>query len=196
MSSRGNDLNLQDWSSQSVNKIESTAIMPNISDMPIPPQFPGHIPRPAPNGMYPIPGMMVPGMSPGMPAPGMGFMPGMIPPFGMPNFPRGNAVGTSIPNLGLGMPPVVGLAKPSVSNANNSSTSTNIGDPNNDASLWAEHSAPSGQKYWYNSVSLVSTYEKPFCLKTPEERSLPTCEWKEYAIGDGRVYYSNGKESS
>ncbi len=72
---------------------------------------------------------------------------------------------------------------------------TVIGDPNNDVSCWAEHESEAGKKYWYNRVSLVSTYDKPFCLKTPEERSIPACEWKEYAAADGKKYYSNGKES-
>ncbi len=71
-----------------------------------------------------------------------------------------------------------------------------IGDPNNNASYWGEHVAPdSGRKYWYNRVSLTSTYEKPFCLKTPEERSIPPCRWKEYTA-DGKTYYSNGTEST
>lgn len=68
-------------------------------------------------------------------------------------------------------------------------------DPNNDVSCWAEHESDTGKKYWYNRVSLVSTYDKPFCLKTPEERSIPPCAWKEYASADGKKYYSNGKES-
>jgi hypothetical protein len=67
-------------------------------------------------------------------------------------------------------------------------------DPNNDVSLWSEHKSEVGRVYWYNSVSRVSTYEKPFCLKTHEERAVPPCPWKEYH-SDGRVYYSNGKES-
>lgn len=68
-------------------------------------------------------------------------------------------------------------------------------DPNNDVSCWAEHESDTGKKYWYNRVSLVSTYDKPFCLKSPEERSIPPCAWKEYASADGKKYYSNGKES-
>jgi pre-mRNA-processing factor 40 len=69
-------------------------------------------------------------------------------------------------------------------------------DPNNDVSCWAEHESEAGLKYWYNRVTLVSTYDKPFCLKTPEERAIPPCAWKEYTAADGKKYYSNGKEST
>ncbi len=69
-------------------------------------------------------------------------------------------------------------------------------DPANDVTCWAEHESEAGLKYWYNRVTLVSTYDKPFCLKTPEERSIPACAWKEYTAADDKKYYSNGKESS
>jgi hypothetical protein len=69
-------------------------------------------------------------------------------------------------------------------------------DPNNDVTCWAEHESDAGLKYWYNRVTLVSTYDKPFCLKTPEERSIPPCAWKEYTAADDKKYYSNGKEST
>lgn len=75
---------------------------------------------------------------------------------------------------------------------------TAIGDPNNDATNWTEHDVPSdGRKYWYNRATLSSTYEKPFCLKTPEERSIPPCKYKEYTTTDGsnKKYYSDGKDS-
>lgn len=69
-----------------------------------------------------------------------------------------------------------------------------VGDPNNDLSCWTEYSSDEGRKYWYNKITLVSTYDKPFCLKTPEERSIPACKWKEYSA-DGKKYYSDGNES-
>ena len=68
--------------------------------------------------------------------------------------------------------------------------------PSNDITCWTEHKSDAGLKYWYNRVTLVSTYDKPFCLKTPEERSIPPCAWKEYTAADGKNYYSNGKEST
>ena len=70
-----------------------------------------------------------------------------------------------------------------------------VGDPNNEVSSWSEHEAEDKRKYWYNRVTGTSTYDKPFCLKTPEERSIPPCKWKEYTSGDGKKYYSDGKES-
>ena len=76
-----------------------------------------------------------------------------------------------------------------------SNSNTHTIDPSNDVSAWSEFSTPDGRQYWYNRVTLVSTYDKPFCLKTPEERSIPPCPWKEYATADGKKYYSNGVES-
>ena len=71
-----------------------------------------------------------------------------------------------------------------------------VGDPNNEVSSWSEHEAEDKRKYWYNRVNGTSTYDKPSCLKTPEERSIPPCKWKEYTAADGKKYYSDGKESS
>jgi hypothetical protein len=71
---------------------------------------------------------------------------------------------------------------------------SSISDPNNDASSWSQHETEDKRKYWYNRLSLMSSFEKPFCLKSPEERSIPPCPWKEYSSG-GRKYYSNGTES-
>lgn len=68
-------------------------------------------------------------------------------------------------------------------------------DPNNDVKAWSEHSGTDGRVYWFNKLTAVSTYEKPFCLKTPEERAIPPCPWKEYATPEGKKYYSNGTES-
>ena len=70
-----------------------------------------------------------------------------------------------------------------------------VGDPMNDMSSWSEHESEDKRKYWYNRVNGTSTYDKPFCLKTPEERSIPHCKWKEYTSADDKKYYSDGKES-
>ena len=70
-----------------------------------------------------------------------------------------------------------------------------LGDPMNDMSSWSEHESDDKRKYWYNRVNGTSTYDKPFCLKTPEERSIPHCKWKEYTSADDKKYYSDGKES-
>jgi hypothetical protein len=71
---------------------------------------------------------------------------------------------------------------------------TSGGDPNNEKTNWSVHIAPDGKKYWYNRVTEQSTFDKPFCLKTPEERSIPPCKWKEY-VANGQKYYSDGKDS-
>lgn len=78
---------------------------------------------------------------------------------------------------------------------NSSSNQNTVMDPNNDVSAWSEHNTEDGRKYWYNRITASSTYDKPFCLKTPEERSIPPCPWKEYVSPEGKKYYSNGTES-
>ncbi len=77
------------------------------------------------------------------------------------------------------------------------SITSGIIDPNNDVSSWSEHKTEDGRRYWYNNITKISTYDKPNCLKTPEERSIPACEWKEFTSNDGsnRKYYNNGIES-
>lgn len=120
----------------------------------------------------------------GQPFSNQNMIPNFVPPTPMP---MNMAMQLARPPLhGMASAPVQPKAPP---------PPTVIGDPNNDVSCWAEHESEAGKKYWYNRVSLVSTYDKPFCLKTPEERSIPACEWKEYAAADGKKYYSNGKES-
>ncbi len=125
-------------------------------------------------------------MGGGFPNPAL--IPSFVPPVSMPmHLSAGmsmSGLGTNRPTMPTAMPQPKAPPPPAV-----------IGDPNNDVSCWAEHESEAGKKYWYNRVSLVSTYDKPFCLKTPEERSIPACEWKEYAAADGKKYYSNGKES-
>jgi pre-mRNA-processing factor 40 len=73
--------------------------------------------------------------------------------------------------------------------------SQQLHDPNNDVTCWSEHLSPDGKKYWFNKATAVSTYDKPLVLKTPEERAIAPCAWKEY-VAEGRVYYSNGHEST
>lgn len=72
---------------------------------------------------------------------------------------------------------------------------TAVMDPNNDVSAWSMYESEDGRKYWHNRINNSSTYDKPFCLKTPEERSIPPCPWKEYKSPEGKLYYSNGTES-
>ena len=102
----------------------------------------------------------------------MGGMPGSAPTFGM-----GRPVPPMLPPRG---PP--------------GQAAVTTMDPNNDKSAWSTHDAPDGRKYWFNKLTNLSTYDKPLCLKTPEERSIPPCAWKEY-VADGKKYYNNGTES-
>ena len=77
-----------------------------------------------------------------------------------------------------------------------SSTAPTLNDPLNDVKSWTEHVSDVDKRvYWHNKVTKTSTYDKPECLKCPEERSIPPCRWKEYSK-DGKIYYSDGKESS
>ena len=72
-----------------------------------------------------------------------------------------------------------------------------IQDSNNDATAWSEHETEvDHRKYWFNKITQASTFEKPACLKTPEERSIAPCPWKEYSTADGRKYYSDGTETT
>lgn len=126
-------------------------------------------------------GMAIPqGGMPGMNGVPMGF-PG-VPPFGMPGM------------MPFGMPPRMPMMPNMMGKAPGASAPQQAVDPINDITCWGEHKTEDGRKYWFNKVTMVSTYDKPFCLKTPEERSIPPCPWKEYSA-DGKVYYSNGKES-
>lgn len=53
-------------------------------------------------------------------------------------------------------------------------------------SVWTEHKAPDGRKYYYNSATKQSSWEKP-----AELMSEPDTPWKEYTSPDGRKYYYN-----
>ena len=64
----------------------------------------------------------------------------------------------------------------------------------NDVTAWSEH-VHEGRQYWFNRINGTSTFDKPLVLKTPEERSIPPCPWKEYSTTEGKKYYSNGTES-
>ncbi|KAL4419958.1 hypothetical protein ABPG75_007056 [Micractinium tetrahymenae] len=64
---------------------------------------------------------------------------------------------------------------------------------------WTEHTAPDGRKYYYNSRTKQSSWEKPDELKTPAERAAAAAQpppaaasaWKEHTAPDGRKYYHN-----
>eukprot|EP00191_Tetraselmis_sp_GSL018_P019477 CAMPEP_0177582924 /NCGR_PEP_ID=MMETSP0419_2-20121207/3030_1 /TAXON_ID=582737 /ORGANISM="Tetraselmis sp., Strain GSL018" /LENGTH=858 /DNA_ID=CAMNT_0019072245 /DNA_START=64 /DNA_END=2641 /DNA_ORIENTATION=- len=56
---------------------------------------------------------------------------------------------------------------------------------------WTEHNAPDGRKYYYNSRTGKSSWEKPPELMTDIERADATTNWKEFTAKDGRKYYYN-----
>ena len=134
--------------------------------------------------VFQVPGAAALGLGRGMPflaAPGTLAAPGLGLGQGLGSFPQ---------SMGRGFPLGVAPRGPAPAPA-----PVAVGDPNNEVSSWSEHEAEDKRKYWYNRVTGTSTYDKPFCLKTPEERSIPPCKWKEYTSGDGKKYYSDGKES-
>ncbi len=115
-----------------------------------PPQEP-HFGMPPPGFMPPPGGQFMP--PPGGPPP-FGMPPGFPPPWGMP--PGGNGPPGFPP---WGMPPAGG------------------GGATNPAMLetcdWSEHVSPDGKKYYYNSKTGESVWDKPKDLTDFERRNLP-----------------------
>ncbi|SOS80280.1 pre-mRNA-processing factor 40, putative [Plasmodium sp. gorilla clade G1] len=55
---------------------------------------------------------------------------------------------------------------------------------------WVEMVAKNGRKFYYNSITKCSKWEKPNELKTKEEiRISEKTKWKEYSCSDGRKYW-------
>lgn len=63
--------------------------------------------------------------------------------------------------------------------------------PANPADQWTEHKAPDGRTYYYNSVTKLSSWQKPDQLKSPVELLLSQCPWKEHTADNGKIYYHN-----
>ncbi|CAM9429979.1 unnamed protein product, partial [Ectocarpus fasciculatus] len=143
--------------------------------MGVPPQgYPPYMPPGYPMATYP-----------GMPP--VQYPPAGVP--GAPAYPMAQPAYGQMP-MGAAMAPRPLAAKAPVAAA------SGIQDSNNDASAWSEHVTEKDQrKYWYNKMTQKSTFDKPACLKTPEERSIPPCPWKEYATAEGKKYYSDGKDT-
>ncbi|KAJ1548729.1 hypothetical protein HK405_016052, partial [Cladochytrium tenue] len=59
------------------------------------------------------------------------------------------------------------------------------------SSAWVAHTQPDGKVYYFNSATGTSTWQKPDELKTPLERALDACQWKEFKTEAGKSYYSN-----
>ena len=57
----------------------------------------------------------------------------------------------------------------------------------NSVRSWTEHKAPDGRCYYYNAATKQSSWEKPEELKTPAEKVLAACPWKEYKSETGKV---------
>lgn len=68
---------------------------------------------------------------------------------------------------------------------------------------WSEHTAPDGRKYYYNSRTKQSSWEKPVELVKAQEQAVagavpaasatavPSTDWKEFTAPNGRKYYYN-----
>ncbi|XP_033639312.1 pre-mRNA-processing factor 40 homolog B-like isoform X2 [Asterias rubens] len=183
---------------------------PGMMNMP-PPNFGG--PNMPPMGM---PGMPpgFPGMPPGMPP--MNLPPGMFPPgmgaFGM-GAPGGMNAGATNQkeehddtsqdtdsNKQVDQTANQPSSAPGSTAQTDSATSqSTAGQESKPAkkSDWAEHKAPDGRTYFYNSATKQSQWEKPNDLKTQAELLLSQSPWKEYKSDTGKVYYYNteAKES-
>nr|VZI12378.1 unnamed protein product [Spirometra erinaceieuropaei] len=59
------------------------------------------------------------------------------------------------------------------------------------SNTWVEHTSHDGRKYYYNTITKVTTWEKPDELKTAAERLLALCPWKEHKSESGKPYYYN-----
>ncbi|VDL90239.1 unnamed protein product [Schistocephalus solidus] len=59
------------------------------------------------------------------------------------------------------------------------------------SNTWVEHTSHDGRKYYYNTMTKVTTWEKPDELKTAAERLLALCPWKEHKSESGKPYYYN-----
>ncbi|KAF9581722.1 hypothetical protein BGW38_001160 [Lunasporangiospora selenospora] len=57
--------------------------------------------------------------------------------------------------------------------------------------LWVEYSHQDGRKYYHNSVTKETVWQKPNELKTSTELALDSCPWKEYTTSEGKRYYHN-----
>lgn len=48
------------------------------------------------------------------------------------------------------------------------------------SSPWSKHTSPDGRTYYYNTETKQSSWSKPDELKTPSEKLLSQCPWKEH----------------
>lgn len=60
----------------------------------------------------------------------------------------------------------------------------------NDPLLWTEHTNAEGRRYYYNKTTKQSSWDKPECMKSNDEK-LNNTVWKEYKTAEGKDYFFN-----
>ncbi|SCM24651.1 pre-mRNA-processing factor 40, putative [Plasmodium chabaudi adami] len=61
---------------------------------------------------------------------------------------------------------------------------------------WCEMTAKNGRKYYYNTITKISKWDKPDELKTKLElRISQNTKWKEYSCSDGRKYWHHEEKN-
>lgn len=68
-----------------------------------------------------------------------------------------------------------------------------LGEPINGTVWIAQKSSSNGLRYFYNTATKSSTWNKPEALMTVRERLLAQCVWKEHVSDEGKKYYFNSK---
>ncbi|VDO03804.1 unnamed protein product [Rodentolepis nana] len=58
---------------------------------------------------------------------------------------------------------------------------------------WTEHTSHDGRKYYYNTLTKVTTWDKPDELKSSSEKAISDCPWKEFIADSGKPYYYNSE---
>ncbi len=59
------------------------------------------------------------------------------------------------------------------------------------AEQWQEFATPTGEKYYFNTVTKVTQWDKPLALVEVDVVSGRDCSWEEYQTEDGKSYYYN-----
>lgn len=127
----------------------------------------------------PLPGPGGPGHPPSGPMMG-GHMHNAPPPLPDNQNPMMNMMD---PNMMMMMPQMMAMAQMAMSQ--NSAANSK---KKKKASLWTEHTSPDGRTYYYHSETKQSSWSKPDDLKTPSERLLSKCPWKEHKHAEtGRI---------
>ncbi|KAG0044771.1 hypothetical protein BGZ83_009962 [Gryganskiella cystojenkinii] len=75
-------------------------------------------------------------------------------------------------------------------------TSAVPGSPPSGKHLWKEYTHQDGRKYYYNSLTKDTVWQKPNELKTAKELELEESPWKEYKTPEGKKYYHNSSTST